>query len=206
MQHVYDASFLHFRVHTIVRQEYCPDSSSLDHCHAFFETKARCCVAATVLTAGLSAQSRMKLSRYLPSSLGDTSKLRKMENVRGIFSVFADYKEEHPIATLAFLSSCYLLYQAFPLFMITFTGRSALFNAQMLQRCRGLNAHTPVNLDHRLQVDGDGRSVRSPVRHFMGSVQRAACSVSKLHWRLSFCGFVRTFPGSRVTHPKTLVY
>ncbi|PHJ23297.1 snare associated golgi protein [Cystoisospora suis] len=75
---------------------------------------------------GLSPQSRLRLSQYLPSSLGDTSKLREMETVRGIFSVFAEYKEEHPVATLAFLSSCYLLYQAFPLFMITFTGTSTL--------------------------------------------------------------------------------
>ncbi|PFH33367.1 SNARE associated protein [Besnoitia besnoiti] len=75
---------------------------------------------------GLSPSSREELARFLPSSLSDSSKLRRLENVRGIFHVFANYKEEHPAATLVFLSSCYLLYQAFPLFMITFTGTSTL--------------------------------------------------------------------------------
>ncbi|EPR57246.1 SNARE associated Golgi protein [Toxoplasma gondii GT1] len=75
---------------------------------------------------GLSESSREELLGFLPSSLSEGSKLRRIENVRGIFHVFAQYKEEHPAATLLFLSSCYLLYQAFPLFMITFTGTSTL--------------------------------------------------------------------------------
>ncbi|CBZ50767.1 hypothetical protein NCLIV_038420 [Neospora caninum Liverpool] len=93
---------------------------------ALFAVSASAVVTFYFQLPGLSASSREELLRFLPSSLSEGSKLRRIENVRGIFHVFAQYKEEHPAATLLFLSSCYLLYQAFPLFMITFTGTSTL--------------------------------------------------------------------------------
>lgn len=80
-----------------------------------------CCEAAS---SALDEDAQREVFSLFPNSFRDLQRLKDPQVLRRLCAAVALYRQQHPFALAALLSAVYLLYQAFPLFTMPFTGRA----------------------------------------------------------------------------------
>lgn len=61
----------------------------------------------------------------VPSSWKDRAKLTDLRNIKDIFMILDNYKDQHPIILVALLAGFYLFYQTFPIFLFWCPGTAS---------------------------------------------------------------------------------